>query len=72
MDSTALTTRADATATVARDFEPVRIERQLLARAFDLVCDIAASSTEEESNSPTNIDLPAGTVTVDVERRRAA
>ncbi len=72
MDSTALTTRADATATVARDFEPVRIERQLLSRAFELVCDIANRSTEEESESPTNIDSPNSTVTVDVERRRAA
>lgn len=70
MDSTALTTRADATATVARDFKPVRIERQLLARAFDLVCDIANRSTEEESKSLTNLDSPNSEVTV--ERRRAA
>ncbi len=27
-------------AMVARRFEPVRIERQLLARAFDLVCEV--------------------------------
>ena len=72
MDSTALTTRADVTAMVARDFEPVRIERQLLAHAFDLVCEIANRSTEEQSKSPTNIDSPDNTVSVDMERRRAA
>ena len=72
MDSTALITRADATAMVARDFEPVRIERQLLAHAFDLVCDIANRSTEEQSRSPTNIDSPDNTGFVDEERRRAA
>ena len=72
MDSTALTARADATAMVARDFEPVRIERQLLAHAFDLVCEIAIRSTEEQSKPPTNIDSPDSIVSIDMERRRAA
>ena len=36
MDSTALTTRADATAMLAREFEPVRIERQLLSSRIRL------------------------------------
>lgn len=72
MDSTALTTGADATAVIARDFEPVRIERQLLAHAFDLVCEIAMRSTEEQSKSPTNTDSPGNTISVDMERRRAA
>ena len=72
MDSTALTTRADATAMVARDFEPVRIERQLLAHAFDLVCEIANRSTEEQFKSSTNTDSPDNTISVDMERRRAA
>jgi hypothetical protein len=72
MDSTALTTRVDATATVSRDYEPVRIERQLLARAFDLVCDIANQATEEQSKSPMNIDSPVNTVSVDMRRRPAA
>jgi len=72
MDSTALTTRVDATAMIARDFEPVRIERQLLAHAFDLVCDIANRPSEEQSKSPPNMDSPDNTVSVDMERRRAA
>lgn len=72
MDSTALITRADATAMIARGFEPVRIERQLLAHAFDLVCEIANQSTEEQSKSTPNVDSPANTVSADVERRRAA
>ena len=72
MDGTALTTRADATAMVSRDYEPVRTESQLLARAFDLVCDIANQSTEEQSKSPMNIDSPVNTVSVDMRRRPAA
>ena len=72
MDSTASATRIDATAIVARDFEPVRIEQQLLAHAFTLVSEIANRPTEEPSKSSANLDLPDNTVSVDVERRRAA
>ena len=37
MDDSQKQARGDATAMVSREFEPVRIERQLLVRAFDLV-----------------------------------
>lgn len=72
MDSTALTTGGDAIAMVARDFEPVRIERQLLAHAFDLVCEIAKRPAEDKSKSPTPRDIPDDIASVDVERGRAA
>ena len=66
MDSTALATRIDATAIVARDFEPVRIERQLLAHAFDLACEIANRSSEGPSKSSANLELPDNTDSVNV------
>ena len=60
-----------AIAMVARGFEPVRIERQLLARAFDLVCESQAqvSSPSPRAYDPTNHVRP---IAVDVERRRVA
>ena len=72
MENMPLVARMDATAMVARDFEPVRIERQLLAHTFDLVCEIAKRPKEEESKSPTTSDLAELTASIDMERRRAA
>ena len=40
MDDSRMQARTVVTAMVARGFEPVRIERQLLVRAFDLVCQV--------------------------------
>ncbi len=69
--------RNDVTAVVAREFEPTRIEHQLLAQTFDLVCKGVIDSQEASTNSAmTNHTttsaarhLPAG---VDGARRRAA
>jgi len=57
----------DAIAMVARDFDPVRIEQQLLARAFDLVCK-AEMRTSDLIAPP----MPERSAAGDVERRRAA
>ena len=46
MDDMRMHARNDATSLVARDFEPTRIERQLLARAFELLCEIQSQPTE--------------------------
>ncbi len=43
MDDLRMPAWSDATAMVARDFEPTRIERQLLVRAFELLCEIQSS-----------------------------
>jgi len=45
MDDMRMQTRNDAISLVARDFEPTRIERQLLARAFDLLCEFQSNPT---------------------------
>ena len=39
-------------AMVARGFEPVRIERQLLARVFDLVCEIEKPASQSVAAIP--------------------
>lgn len=51
MDDLQMQACNDATATVARGFEPVRIEWQLLVRAFELVCaiDLRTPQAPEES-----------------------
>ncbi len=38
MDDSQMKAGGGATALVSRDFEPVRIERQLIVHAFELVC----------------------------------
>ena len=55
----------DATALVSRGFEPVRIERQLIVRAFELVCDRKAMKV----GSPDDVTEQS---TGDAKRRRAA
>lgn len=65
MDDSQMQARGDATAMVSRNFEPVRIERQLLARAFDLLCERDALTVGPPQKLA---EQPAG----DVERRRAA
>jgi len=54
-------------AMVARGFEPVRIERQLLARAFDLVCE-----AEMRASSLSDPTMAEPSTAGNVERRRAA
>ena len=41
----------DVTTIVAREFQPTRIEQELLAQAFDLVCRRSAVAQEGASNS---------------------
>jgi len=57
----------DAIAMVARGFEPVRIERQLLARAFDLVC-----KAEMRASGLIAPPMPERSTAGNVERMRAA
>jgi hypothetical protein len=45
--------RNDATAVVARAYEPTRIENELLAQTFDLVCKGVVSSQEALGASST-------------------
>ena len=62
---------SDMTAVVARGFEPVRIERLLLARAFDLVCELdvkISSAAREAAEQPRTEQSSAS----DREGRRAA
>ena len=70
MDDSRLHACKDVAAMVARGFEPVRIERQLLARAFDLVCemDMRTFRRAEEVTERSMAEQPA---TDGVERRRA-
>ena len=75
MDDRQVQARMDATAMVARDFEPVRIEHQLLARAFDLVCEIEARTSfplREVTEPSTDDPSPEDSASIDLERRRAA
>lgn len=65
MDDSQMQAGNDATALVSRDFEPVRIERQLIVRAFELVCNRDALAV----GSPDNVTEQS---TGDVEGRRAA
>jgi hypothetical protein len=58
----------DATAAVSRGFEPVRIERQLLARAFDLACEIDSHEIRSSQRDPTVEQRDSD----NLERRRAA
>jgi len=75
MDNSQTQARDGATAMVSRGFEPVRIERHLLARVFDLVCEIdaqAIGSTQEVTGHST-VDLTAEQRdSSDIEGRRAA
>jgi len=75
MDDRPMQALADATAMVARDFEPVRIEHQLLARAFDLVCEMEtriSSPPSEVTEQSTDEQMTEQSASIDVERRRAA
>jgi len=71
MDNLSKQAGSGAIAMMARGFEPVRIERQLLARAFDLVCE---SRTQVSAPTPRACDptTPVQPIAVDVERRRVA
>jgi len=71
MDDSRTQARNGATAMVSRGFEPARIERHLLARAFDLVCEIdaqAIGSTQEVTGHSTVEQRDSS----DIEGRRAA
>lgn len=75
MDDRPMQALADATAMVARDFEPVRIEHQLLARAFDLVYERATRTSlplSERTEQSTDEQMREQSASIDVERRRAA
>ncbi len=67
MDDSAKQAIQGAIAMVARGFEPVRIERQLLARAFELVCEV-----ELRAASLSDLTMADPSRTGNVERRRAA
>ena len=54
MDDMRTQARNDVTSQVARDFQPTRIERQLLARAFELLYEIQSQPT---AASPGNDQL---------------
>jgi hypothetical protein len=70
MDDMRTQARNDATSLVARDFEPTRIERQLLARAFELLCEIQSQPT---AASPGNDQLVSEqSPCVEFAKRRAA
>ena len=70
MDDMRMHARNDATSVVARDFEPTRIERQLLARAFELLCEIQSQPT---AASPRNDQLVSEqSACTEFDRRRAA
>lgn len=71
MDDSRMQARRDAIAMVARDFEPVRIERQLIARAFDLVCEMDMR-TSRRTQGVTEQALAEQLATSNMERRRAA
>lgn len=60
----------DVTASVSRDFEPIRIERQLLARAFDLLCEIQPQ--EMAANCNENPRVQGQPTTPNVGQRRIA
>ncbi len=65
------------TAVVVRQFTPSRIERQLLARVFELVCEVQGeiqqSSTSEPSTVRTHdIDTHRRAIQTHVGRRRVA
>ncbi len=75
MDDSRMQARTVVTAMVARDFEPVRIERQLLARAFDLVCEVDTQThgpTQEVAEPSTTDQAAEQPASIDIERRRAA
>lgn len=61
----------DAMAMVARSYEPVRIERQLLSRTFDLVCDVRAPMSASTPRSD-DTAISAQPFTEEIERRRVA
>ncbi len=60
-----------ATAVVARGFEPVRIERQLLARVFDLVCEIEKRASQSVAGIPER-PIAEQQIAVSSARRRRA
>lgn len=70
MDDSRMRAGRDVIAMVARGFEPVRIERQLLARAFDLVCDMEGST--QSTRGVTEQSMSERPVTHNIERRRVA
>jgi hypothetical protein len=60
----------DVTASVSRDFEPIRIERQLLARAFDLLCETQSHATAVNCNENPRVQVQP--TTSNVGQRRIA
>lgn len=68
MDDSRVQACNDATAMVTRGFEPVRIEQQLLARAFDLVCEVDLQTSTQRVTEQATAGQPIG----DTEGRRAA
>ena len=71
MDDVQKCASKNAMATVARSFAPVRIERQLLARAFDLVCDVDPR-TPQPTPGRDDHAMAGRRLAVNAERRRAA
>ncbi len=67
MDDSPRQASKDAMAMVARGFEPVRIERQLLARAFELVYEV-----ELRASCLSDLTMADPSSTGNVEKRRAA
>lgn len=72
IDDIRIVARTDVTAVVARGFEPVRIERELLARAFDLACELEKHVAREASESDMTNELAEQTALINIGRRRAA
>ena len=70
MDDMKMPARNDATSLVARDFEPTRIERQLLARAFELLYEIQSQPTVASPRTDQLVSEQSACTEFD--RRRAA
>ena len=63
MDGSRNNTRNDVTAVVAREFEPTRIEHELLAQTFDLACKDAVATQAVSSRSSTTSQKAISTAT---------
>ena len=70
MDDLRLQARNEATSKVARDFEPTRIERQLLAHAFELVYEIHTHTVPKppQEDEQSIVEQPAA---IDMGRKAA-
>lgn len=71
MDDSSKQAGNDAMAIVARSFEPARIERQLLAHVFDLVCE-AERLGSSSASSLGDCSIAKPSTVGNVERRRVA